>query len=176
MKDIIHEWIGKGVSIVLFIILGILCILFPDQIMSGVPRFGGIVLIAYAVYHLYVFFHTQSHEIEVGKYLIYIVLGFVIIFMKENIYETLGVIWALLSMLEAAEEINEFFWKRHAEWYQVILAALAIGLAVVLLFGPKEHFSFHIRILGAEIILNALMQRHDMLQNPKEFARKTKSE
>ncbi len=168
MKHEIHKWMGKGMPIYLFILLGILCILFPDPIMTWVPKVGGFILIAYAIYHMVEFYRTHSREIEVGKYVIYIVLGMVIIFMKENVYETLGVIWAMLSLLEAAEEINEFFWERHAVWYQVILAVITIGLAVLLLFGPKEHFSMHIRILGAEIILNAFLQHHDMSQNPEK--------
>lgn len=166
MKNEIQKWMLKGLPVYLFIVLGVLCILFPDPIMSGVPKFGGFIIIAYALYHLYLFWRTRSREIEVGKYLIYIVLGLFVIFVKENTYETLGVIWAMLSLLEAAEEINEFFWEKHAAWYQVILAVATIGLAVLLLHGPREHFSFHIRILGAEIILNALLQAHDMSQNP----------
>ena len=167
MKNEIHEWLEKGTPIYLFVLLGILCILFPDSIMTWVPRVGGFVLSIYAIYHFIEFRITRSKEIEIGKYVIFVVLGLVIIFMKENVYETLGVIWAMLSLLEAAEEINEFFWEKHALWYQVVLAVITIGLAVLLLFGPKEHFSMHIRILGAEIILNAFLQRHDMIQNKK---------
>ena len=56
--------------------------------------------------------------------------------------------------------IHERGLKQSVDWtlvlYYVLLVLIETVLAIMLLFDPVEHFTFHVRILGIEIILSVL--------------------
>ena len=65
----------------------------------------------------------------------------------------------MLSLYETAEEITESYIHKNYSVTGIISSVISIALAVLLLFNPFEHFSFHVRILGLEMIASVISNR-----------------
>lgn len=63
------------------------------------------------------------------------------------------------SLYETVEEITESYIHKSYSVIGIISSVISIALAVLLLFNPFEHFSFHVRILGLGMIASVISNR-----------------
>jgi len=66
------------------------------------------------------------------------------------------------SLEEAGKEITESFEKENFSVIRTIFAAITIVLAILLLFDPFEHFTFHVRVLGLEMLSYLFVRKHSI--------------
>ena len=81
-----------------------------------------------------------------------------VLLLREQSLGVIGVIWAMLSLEETAEEINEYYHTRQFSLGRLIWLVITVVLAILLMHDPFEHFVFHMRILGLEMIATAFVR------------------
>ena len=95
-------------------------------------------------------------------------IGAVLLFLKGDSISIIGVVWAMLSLYESAQEIDEFREAKKVRVISIISIVISIGLAVLLMVNPFAHFYTHVRILGLEIIASAFIRGKNVRESKKE--------
>ena len=147
----------------LSVVVGLLLIIFPGQFTGIAPYVISAVLIARVVVSVLA---LRGHDglaqrltlgpAAPGDCFVSLVLSGMLIAHGSGSIGPLGSVWAVLSLFEVGEELNEMVHERKFPPVSVIIMLIMTVLAIMLLFDPVEHFTFHVRILGIEIILSVL--------------------
>ncbi|MBQ8087067.1 MAG: hypothetical protein IJ234_01430 [Clostridia bacterium] len=145
-------------QVFVFVALGAVLIALAEHIVGILPGLVGIVLIAYAVLNVMVAFGFRDSGIQPGHWLVELVLGVVILIQHENAIDIIGVVLAMLTLFNAADEINEMYEQGRVQWLALMWILVSAALAYLLLHDPFEHIMAHIRILGLEMIANAFIR------------------
>ena len=152
---------GKIENIVVLIALtvfGVLLIAVPQHLVKVVPYVMGGGLILYGIVNLVMIFKSGDRQAKPGRQLIFLVVGLVSLLQRNGALATIGVLWAILTLLDCAEEINEFYETRELHPFALLWMLVEIVLSVMLMHDPMEHFVFHMRILGAEFIVHSILR------------------
>ncbi|MBR1561491.1 MAG: hypothetical protein IJ646_14755 [Clostridia bacterium] len=150
MKYFINA-MGKVWQLVIFAVFGLALVFFPTHLVKVVYQIKGGVMLLFAALNLYACFKNPDHA-PFGKTLIYLASGVAVMLQKSDTLIPLGIVWAMLILMECAEEIDEALHSREIHPIPLIWVAISVVLAVMLLSDPAEHFVFHMRILGLEIL------------------------
>lgn len=148
-------------------LIGILLIIFPEQLTTIMPWLLGITLVLHGITGAVVFFKYKDQNSNPGAIIIYVVLGAAILVHNGEAIGVIGVIWAVLSLKEVAEEITEAYREKHFSVFRMIMSLISVALAVMLLFDPFEHFEFHVRVLGLEMLSSVFVRRHNIIKTNK---------
>ncbi len=164
MKKIIiglhNDWLAY-----LFGIMGILLIAFPETFTSITPYTLGIGLIVKGIIEIIsICKFKKETKAKAGNIVIDIVLGCAILFHNANAIGPIGAFWAMASLYEVSEEITEAVENRKFSVFRIIVSVFTITLAVMLLFAPFDHFTFHVRILGLEILSSVFVRQRKIRQ------------
>lgn len=146
-------------------LIGILLIIFPEQLTNITPWLLGSMLLVHGITSAVVFFKYKDENSDPGAIIIYVVLGTAILVHNSDAIGVIGAIWAMISLREVAEEITEAYKEKHFSVFRVIMSIISVALAVMLLFDPFEHFSLHVRVLGLEMLNSVFVRRHHILRN-----------
>ena len=141
---------------------GICCITIPYII--------GIGSLIYAVINIVVSIKYPESDAKLGDGIIRAVTGAVVLFMKADSIAILGVIWAVQSLHDVAEEIEEYRESKAFSIISCISMIISIILAVMLMIDPFEHFETHVRILGLEIISSVFIRRRRLIKISRQEA------
>lgn len=162
MKKALLSNLKKDRQAFLFVILGIFLVLFSERISAYVPDMVGAALIAYAIINMYMELRYPESVISLGDAIVRAIVGIVLILEKEQAIAILGISWAVLSLNDVAEEIDEY----HKTGEFRIIGAVSIIVTVIssalLMIDPFEHFEFHIRLIGLEMIAETFIKRRDI--------------
>ncbi len=141
-------------------VIGIICIVFPGHVTRLLPFLLGGSMLLTGVIHIIGSMRTkaflESAPPDPGRDLILAVMGVAFLFQGENAIGLMGITWGLIGIREAMESINEtvrLFYNKERAWLSTLESALRLCLALALLFDPFEKFSFHIVLLGLELIV-----------------------
>lgn len=150
-----------------FAALGALMIAFPAQFTGIAPHVLGALLILYAAANFLLLRRNPAlgeklmmRRVNPGQSFVFLVLGIAVLVKRREAIGPLGSIWAVLTLYEVLAEINEMAREKHFPVLRVLLVLIETVLAIMLLFDPEEHFTFHVRILGIEMILYAFERRY----------------
>ncbi len=138
-----------------FVVLGVLLIIFPNEMGKASPYVLGIVQLLYGALNIFINLKYPYSRVRLGDGVISIVIGGVLLFQKGESISILGVMWAMISLYETAREIDECRKAGKVSIIGVITIVVSIGLAVLLITNPFAHYYTHVRILGLEIIAAA---------------------
>lgn len=163
MKKFIYE-LEHDYIVYLISILGICFIIFPDTLQDYASILLGFALLVYTIVGLIDYFKYHDKEVKVGTLVVYIVLILALFHQKGTSLHTIGVIWAVISLQSVAEEIDEFIEKKEFSIIRCIMIIISLGLAILLLFDPEEHFSSHLQILGLEVIASMFARKHKRVE------------
>ena len=141
-----------------FIILGLILIIFPSEMGIAAPYILGITQLLYGCLNIIISLKYPESYISLGDGVICIVLGGVLLALRGDSISIIGVVWAMISLYEAAREIDEYRENKKINVVGIISIILTIFLAVLLLTNPFKHFYTHVRILGLEIIISAFVR------------------
>ena len=145
-------------QVYVFVALGIALILFPNAMGIAAPYVIGIVQLLYGILNVIISIRYPDASVSTGSGVISIVIGGILLVQKESSIAILGVVWAIISLYEAAKEIDEFRKEKKIGVVSLISVVLSIVLAVLLMVNPFAHFYTHVRILGLEIIAAAMVK------------------
>ena len=163
MKKIILN-LQRDRLVFIFVIVGVVLIAFPEYIAGAVPYIIGIGLLIYAVTTIFVSLKYPDSDAKLGDGIIKAVTGAVVLFMKADSISILGVIWAVQTLHDVAEEIDEYRESKSFSIISCISMIISIILAVMLMMDPFEHFETHVRILGLEIIASVFIRRRRLMK------------
>ena len=151
-----------------FVILGLILIVFPNEMGIAAPYILGGALLIYGIMNLIISLKYPESSISLGDGVISIVAGGILLAQRGNSIAILGVVWAMISLHEAAEEIDEYRRAKKVSVVRIIVIAVSIVLAIMLMVNPFEHFNTHVRILGLEIIAYVFIRGKNDRQNKKK--------
>jgi uncharacterized membrane protein HdeD (DUF308 family) len=153
-------------------LVGLLLILIPGRLTEAAPLLVGAGLRIWGVFDIAGIVFLGHVGEKPGRIILFIALGAAIIHNRKDGVELMGFVWAIVALSEAAEEINEFIAQKKVTVIGGLLTLISIVLAVMLLFEPFEHFSFHVRILGIEMLLSVVARQWMAYKKIKESAEK----
>lgn len=160
IKNLENYYIG-----ILILIIGVLMLIFPEQIALVAPYFlgGGLIVRGIAVVFLAVRYKDASKG--PGMAVLYCILGLVIMLLGSDAVGIIGVIWAVFSLEEVSTDIDEMWQNKRFPVIHIITAVISVVLAVMLIIDPFEHFTVHVMILGLEIIVSCSSRGVDLIRS-----------
>ena len=163
MVKLLLSYLKKDRQIFLFVILGIVFILFAEKISEYAPYVVGVALILYALVNIFMELRFPESEISLGGAIIRGVMGIILLLETEQAIAILGIVWAVLSLNDVAEEIDDYRRTKKFRLVGAVSIVLTIVFSALLMLDPFEHFAFHIRILGLEMIVETFIHRRECI-------------
>lgn len=145
----------------LFIALGMVLIFFADEITPYAPYIVGVALIIYAILNIFLELKFPESEISLGGAVVRGVMGIILLLETEYSIAILGIVWAVLSLNDVAEEIDDYRKTHKFRIVGAVSIVLSIIFSALLMLDPFEHFAFHVRILGLEMIVETFIHRRE---------------
>lgn len=167
MKELILN-LKKDRLAFIFAILGIVLIAVPAKVVNVLPYVMGISMIVYSIANIIITIKFPDAETKLGNSILRGVLGVVILLQKSGSIATMGVIWAVLSLQEAAEEVNEVYKTKKFHAVSAVGVVISVVLAAMLMLDPFEHFTTHVRILGLEMLSSVFIRRFRLVRSKNE--------
>lgn len=161
MSKLLLSYLKKDKQIYLFIALGTVFILFPNMIANHAPYIVGAALIIYAIVNIFMELKYPESSISLGDAIVRGVVGLILLLETNQAIAILGIVWAVFSLNDVAKEINDYYKTRKFRVIGAIGIVLTIVFSAMLMLDPFEHFAFHIRILGLEMIAETLIKRRE---------------
>ena len=141
-----------------FLLLGVLCILFPVHVAGVLPfLLGGIMLVA-GVMHGGAYLRNQrfleGESQGLGPDVVLVVMGVAFLCAGSEAIGLMGVVWGIIGLRKASGTIDQVLRRMYQHQPAVLLIVEAvIRIILALLFAPFEKFVPHIVLLGLELIL-----------------------
>ena len=152
----------------LILTIGVLMLIFPEQLAKAFPYLLGAGLIVRGAVIVFLALKYKEETTTPGKIIPYWAMGLITMILGAGATGIIGVIWAVFSLEEVSDEINEMWKHRHFSVLHLITAIISVGLAVTLIINPFEHFVTHVRVLGLEIIFLFLSRAYDTFKARKK--------
>ena len=149
----------KEYLVIALLVIGFLLIIFPAKFSIAFPWVLGVVLMLRGLSVIILALHYKDPEHTPGRAIVYITLGLTVMILGSRAVGIIGVIWAVLSLMETAEEIDEIWKEGHYSIICVISCIISVALAILLMTDPFKHFAAHVRILGLEILASVVARR-----------------
>ena len=163
MRDYILNLSNKNISIMILIV-GILMVLFPENLshvfiwaLGGAMILRGILVMILCLYY-------KEDEHGPGKVLLYVVMGLMIMYLKAESINIIGVMWAIFSLKEVSEEIDQMWKEKHVHIFCLLSSVVTVSLAIMLMMDPFDHFSTHVKVLGLMIISTTLAKTAGLIK------------
>ena len=139
------------VSLLLLPLLGMCCLLIPDTVTDALPYLlGGLMAVSGAAGLVYAVAHASGARADarrlaeepavLGRAVVMCVLGGVILVQGHASISFVGVMWGLLGLYKAADELKLAF------------TVFEMVLAVLLIISPFANIEHHVLLLGLELI------------------------
>ena len=136
------------VSLLLLPLLGMCCLLIPDTVTDALPYLlGGLVAVSGAA--------GLVEPAVLGRAVVMCVLGGVILVQGHASISFVGVMWGLLGLYKAADEIDEVVHAlkgRRPFALKLAFTVFEMVLAVLLIISPFANIEHHVLLLGLELI------------------------
>lgn len=163
MRDYILNLSNKNISIMILIV-GILMVLFPENLshvfiwaLGGAMILRGILVMTLCLYY-------KEDEHGPGNVLLYVVMGLMIMYLKAESINIIGVMWAIFSLKEVSEEIDQMWKEKHVHIFCLLSSVVTVSLAIMLMMDPFDHFSTHVKVLGLMIISTTLAKTAGLIK------------
>ncbi len=163
---------------ILLLAVGLFCLLFPTAFCELIPLIVGISMTAAGFFGILVSVATRNYRFAgistMGEAVVLTLLGIVILITQNASLLLLGVIWGLLGLSKGAKEINTFLYRftnKENFLFPLVMGVLEIIFGVILILEPTEHISFHVGILGINMILYSIKDPSPHKKHPAEILR-----
>lgn len=149
----------KRITCGLFAIIGLLCVIFPQQITAVLPYVLGIAMAGAGILYCLPHFHSREarveHSSELASGCVLLVVGIVCMVHGAEFIGPMGIVWAIIGIRKAARSLSrtiQEFGPNMVCVVSLIEFAVRMTLSVLLLLYPMEKFVGHIVLLGLELI------------------------
>lgn len=143
---------------IIYIITGLLIIIFSKQIVDYLPYVVGSIMIFVNIEAILVDILEKDYE-HIGYKIGIIILGIIIMTASLHDFEAICIIWATISIINGGRSLIKSavnIKKSKLNIINLFLAILSIVLSIFLIIDPLEHVTTHIILLGIEILLDGL--------------------
>lgn len=150
------------ISLLLLPLLGLCCLLLPEEstmalpfVLGGLMAVSGVAGIVHAAVGRALDEERADGHAILGKAVVMAVLGGVILVQGHASISFVGVMWGLLGLYKAADEIDEVVGAFKSKGRFVLKLALTVFemvLAVLLIVSPFANIEHHVLLLGLELI------------------------
>ena len=152
----------QKIKTVLYIIAGLLVIIFHEFCLNNVPYVVGTVMLAYGlediIYWIIKGFYKEESKFYEGLALV--ILSVIMIFLVRDNFTTCLVIWGVWSILREGKELNESIRcliEKKPGIINLIESIVIIILSTTLIIEPVVHHAHvHIFLLGIELLLEVV--------------------
>lgn len=148
---------------IVFIILGIINIIFAGRLREKLPVLIGIASIVIASVSLTRDIKEKEYArldtMRIPRDLVAIILGIIILLKKENAIPFIAIVWGISGLKRGCKGLNiAVYNKVHKKAFalELIHSTLEILLAILLIFNPFEKLEKHLVLLGIEMIISSL--------------------
>lgn len=149
---------------ILYIAFGLVLFLWPEITGSIICLVFGLILLVYGAITVISFFVHESRQgalrLELLVGIVTVALGILFLVTPSFILNIFPIILGLYIMIDAslnlkrALELRRMAYQRW--WIALILALVAMGMGVLILFRPSILGDFIIRIIGGVLVYNGL--------------------
>ena len=108
--------------------------------------------------------YYKEDEHGPGNVLLYVVMGLMIMYLKAESINIIGVMWAIFSLKEVSEEIDQMWKEKHVHIFCLLSSVVTVSLAIMLMMDPFDHFSTHVKVLGLMIISTTLAKTAGLIK------------
>lgn len=143
----------------LFTVIGLLCVMFPRQIIAVLPYVLGIAMAGAGALYCAPYFRSREarveHSTELASGCVLLVVGIVCIVHGAEFIGPMGIVWAMIGIRKAARSLSRAIQEFGANAACVVSfmgCIVRMTLSVLLLLYPMEKFVGHIVLLGLELI------------------------
>ena len=164
MANFIRNLENKYLGLVILIV-GILMVLFPDLFSHILVWALGFIMILRGILVVVLPLCSEEPEHGPGKVVLYCVMGIMILILGREAISIIGVMWAIFTLMEVSDEIDEMWKEKHWHAYKLFFGAVSISLAVTLMLDPFEHFAVHVRVLGLVIVSSSFAKYLEMIRD-----------
>ena len=157
------ESVAQYILAVLYLVVGVLCVVMPMGIEVALPYIVGggmtavgLVRFVYAVAKREYRF-TQSNM--TASSLIIIGLGVMLILEHSLAHTFIPIVWGILGLFEGAHAFNHAFSRISRGMrssYFIIKGIVEVVVAFLLLYKPEEYAELHIIVFGVSLIVDGL--------------------
>lgn len=144
------------VSLLLLPLLGLCCLLLPDTVIIALPFvLGGLMVVSSIGGIVYAAANPDGERAVLGRAIVMGVLGAVILVQGHASISFVGVMWGLLGLYKAADEIDEVVHalkNKRPFTLKLAFTVFEMVLAVLLIISPFANFEHHVLLLGLELI------------------------
>jgi uncharacterized membrane protein HdeD (DUF308 family) len=159
MKKRLLSKLKHNDQIYLFVIIGLVLIIFPSHIASYAPYIVGCALIVYSIIDTIMDLRYPDADISLGDSIVRGIIGIILLLETEQAIAIMGIVWAVFSLDDAAKEINDYYRTKQFRAIGALSIALTIIFSAMLMLDPFGHLAFHIRVLGLEMIAETFIKR-----------------
>lgn len=161
---------------IMLVLLGILCIVFPEQLYLWLPLIGGLLMVVSGVFRIALGIRHKEYKSAETKLttngIVSTVLGIVVLYKWHEAYGLLGAMWGFSGLLRAIRELNEaihLITTKRSGWIRVLVVSIfGIIVAILLLINPAERVLEHMIFIGIELIIMG----YDQLEESYEVMKK----
>lgn len=139
--------------------LGVLCMLFTEQIHSLFPLALGLLMAATGICDIYRGVVTQEYRQAETKLtargIVTLILGGVIVYHHQESDPIIGAIWGTIGIAKGTEALNLAIYKCFAgKSYmgEMLHGGIELLLGILLLLDPLTAVEHHLFILGIELV------------------------
>ncbi len=148
-----------------FLIFGLLLMIFPGQIMSVVSYSLALVTFVIGLFGLYKTFivkdDSNSSRYGLVYGVVFIILALLLVFKKDDIAKLLPYALGVIVVINSAIKLDDVVSLKKANndnWkVSLIISLLCLGIGIVLLFNPLRSLEAMIQIVGAILIVYAVL-------------------
>ncbi len=130
---------------------------YIEYLVGSVLVIFGIVMFAHAI-RTKAYANPETHNTAFS--LIMLICGVIVFFKEqEDCLTLLGIAWGLYSIISSMDSLTELFYQMANRETFILVAidsAVALLLAILLLWDPVGAFTVHVRLLGIELILHSI--------------------
>ena len=152
-----------GLGEIAYLIIGLGCIVFSEQIKDFLPVICGIVLIAKGIVQIVERvkskFYIKSENRGIDSPIVLITIGIGLFIYRDHAIILICAVWGAHGLSNSVNTLSEAYnnkLKKHPYILEVIEGLIEFALSFMLIFEPFKKVSIHIIILGIIIISNAL--------------------
>ena len=153
----------RQIKHVVFLILGILVIIFSKILFDHLDILVGSIMLLYSGYDLLeklLVKEFAKNKLKLIDDALIILLGLIVISLKaDEHFVTICIIWSVWSIIreewEIAEEVFTYEKILFVRVLNFLESGIVIVLSVALIFNPTEHHAMlHVHLLGIELVLD----------------------
>lgn len=151
------------------VLLGVVCIIFPDVIAGIICYVAGALLLVFGVGKVIRYFAAKSSFVDsliVG--VLFAMIGFVLIFRKDEVINLIFIFIGILVLLDGVVKLKRAFEARSAsarDWIALtVLAVIVMGFGILMIADPFTGY-LPIIILGIAIVVDGLQNVYAALRD-----------